>query len=154
MPSLYRTISSDPDFVALVALLDAELAERDGEDHSFYDQFNHIESLKYIVLLKENQRVIGCGAIKGLDNDIMEVKRMYVLKEFRGKGLASLLLAELEHWTFELGYSRCRLETGKRQPEAIALYLKNGYRQILNYGQYKGIENSVCFEKRVSRAKT
>lgn len=149
MPSIYRTISSDPDFIELVALLDAELAERDGEDHSFYDQFNSIDSLRYVVLLKENHRAVGCGALKIIDHDIMEVKRMFILNEFRGKGLAGSILAELEDWTLELGYSGCRLETGKRQPEAIALYVKNGYQRIPNYGQYKGIENSVCFEKHI-----
>jgi GNAT superfamily N-acetyltransferase len=78
---------------------------------------------------------------------IMEVKRMYTLPEYRGKGIASIVLAELEKWAAELGYQKTVLETGKRQPEAIALYEKNNYRQIPNYGQYAGVENSVCFEK-------
>jgi len=53
----------------------------------------------------------------------------------------------LEHWAVELGYKKCVLETGKRQPDAIALYTKQGYESIPNYGQYMGMENSVCFEK-------
>jgi putative acetyltransferase len=57
------------------------------------------------------------------------------------------VLAELEAWAAELGYPKCVLETGKRQPEAIALYEKQGYQRISNYGQYIGVENSVCFEK-------
>jgi len=77
----------------------------------------------------------------------MEVKRMYVLPQHRGKGLATRILTGLESWAKELSYQKCILETGKRQPEAIALYTKNGYIVIPNYGQYKGIENSVCFEK-------
>ena len=72
---------------------------------------------------------------------------MYVLTTQRGKGIASQLLQTLETWAKELGNTRCVLETGIRQPEAIALYEKNGYRRIPNYGQYKGIKNSVCFEK-------
>ena len=51
--------------------------------------------------------------------------------------------------SIELSCEKCILETGKRQPEAIELYKKNGYRIIPNYGQYAGIENSVCFEKEV-----
>jgi len=72
---------------------------------------------------------------------------MYTLPGSRGKGIASQVLAELERWAAELSYEKCLLETGKRQPEAIALYKKRGYRLIPNYGQYAGVENSVCFEK-------
>ena len=57
------------------------------------------------------------------------------------------ILAELETWAAELSFAKCILETGKRQPEAIGLYKKNGYKLIPNYGQYAEIENSVCFEK-------
>jgi GNAT superfamily N-acetyltransferase len=67
---------------------------------------------------------------------------------FRNKGIASLLLAELENWATELGHTRCILETGIRQTDAIALYKKNGYRVMDNYGQYAGVETSVCFEKK------
>jgi GNAT superfamily N-acetyltransferase len=80
----------------------------------------------------------------------MEVKRMYVLPNNRGKGIATTLLWELEKWALELGYMKCVLETGKRQPEAISLYEKSGYQRIPNYGQYKGVENSICFEKIVT----
>lgn len=76
---------------------------------------------------------------------------MYVTPEGRGKGVATKILAELESWAAELGYRYCILETGKRQPEAIALYKKMGYRIIKNYGPYAGVENSVCFEKRILR---
>jgi len=65
----------------------------------------------------------------------------------RGRGIAQMALAELEKWAAELGYKKCILETGKRQPEAIRLYEKSGYKIIPNYGEYLNIENSVCFEK-------
>ena len=70
---------------------------------------------------------------------------MYCRK--RGEGIATIILKELEVWAAELHYEKCRLETGKKQPEAIELYKKNGYKVIPNYGQYEGVENSVCFEK-------
>lgn len=151
MGRILRTDSSNPDFVKLVALLDADLALRDGEDNAFYAQFNGIDVLKNCVVYYEQDKAIGCGAIKRFDASAMEVKRMYVNPEARGKGIASLLLAELEQWTEELGYSHCVLETGQRQPEAIALYKKNNYSVIPNYPPYEGIENSVCFRKRVSK---
>lgn len=77
----------------------------------------------------------------------MEVKRMFTLPEKRGKGLASAILKELESWAKELGYKTTILETCKRQTEAVTLYNKCGYQVIPNYGQYIGIDNSICFEK-------
>ena len=58
-----------------------------------------------------------------------------------------MVLKELENWTQESGFKNCILETSIKQPEAIAFYKKNLYEQIPNYGQYIGIENSVCFKK-------
>jgi len=147
MTKIIRTNSDNSDFISLVKLLDAELAERDGEDHPFYAQFNKIAKIKYVVVAYENNKPVSCGAIKEYSPDTMEVKRMYTLPEFRGKGIATKVLIELEKWTKELGYEKCILETGKKQPEAIALYKKNGYELIPNFGQYAGVDNSICFKK-------
>ena len=142
-----RTTSSDKDFIALVALLDADLRIRDGEEHSFYAQFNKVDTIKHVVVIYENEMPIGCGAIKLFEENIMEVKRMYVNPNHRGKGIATLVLQALETWAKELDNKKTVLETGLKQQEAIALYKKNGYNIIPNYGQYVGVENSVCFEK-------
>ena len=142
-----RTNSENKDFQVLVKLLDKDLSIRDGADHSFYSQFNKIDKIKYAVVAFDDKIPVGCGAVKELSKDSMEVKRMYVLPERRGEGIATIILKELEVWTAELNYQKCLLETGKKQPEAIELYKKNGYRIIPNYGQYAGIENSICFEK-------
>lgn len=150
MIHLVRTDSAHADFVSLVKLLDADLAIRDGADHSFYAQYNTIDKIKYAVVAYENGKALGCGAIKEYAPDAMEVKRMYVSPESRKKGIASKVVAELEKWAKELSYVRCVLETGKKQPEAIELYKKSGYQQIPNYGQYIGIENSLCFEKKLT----
>jgi len=147
MIKIVRTSSENKDFIDLVKLLDADLAERDGDDHAFYHQFNKIDVIKYVVVLYKNEKPIGCGAIKEFDATAMEVKRMYTSPESRGKGIATKILSELEAWTKELSYEKCVLETGKRQPEAVQLYTKSGYKMIPNYGQYAGIENSICFEK-------
>jgi GNAT superfamily N-acetyltransferase len=142
-----RTDSTNQDFVKLVQYLDADLAGRDGEEHAFYAQFNTIDRLKYVVVVYETDHAVGCGAIKEYSPDRVEIKRMYTVPEKRGKGIASMVLQELERWASELSYDTCILETGNRQPEAIGLYKKNGYTIIPNYGQYAEIENSVCFEK-------
>jgi putative acetyltransferase len=147
MIKLIRTDSDNPDFAGLVSFLDEELEIRDGDDHLFYSQFNSISNIKYVVVARKDGRAIGCGAIKEYDKDTMEIKRMYISPESRKMGIASDILAELEKWASELSYAKCILETGRKQPEAIGLYKKNGYRIIPNYGQYCGVENSVCFEK-------
>jgi putative acetyltransferase len=142
-----RTDSDNPDFRQLVALLDKELAIVDGKDHTFYSQFNKIDKIRHVVVAYENEIAAGCGAIKEYEPETMEIKRMYVVPGSRKRGIASKVLSELESWTKELTYTKCILETGKRQPEAIGLYLKCGYNRIPNYGQYTGVENSVCFLK-------
>jgi len=147
MLTIIRTNSNDQDFINFVKQLDAYLAVKDGRDHAFYDQYNKLDKIKHVVVAYDNNQPVGCGAIKEYDSNTMEVKRMFTLPECRGKGIATKLLNELEKWTIELGYEKCILETGKRQPEAIALYKKNGYKSIPNYGQYTGMDNSVCFEK-------
>ena len=149
MITIKRTNSSDLDFINLVSYLDADLKIRDGEEHEFYNQFNSIVNLQHCIVAFESGIAVGCGAIKLLDKNTMEVKRMYVLPEHRGKGIASKILLDLENWAKELNYTKCVLETGYKQPEAIALYKRSGYRLIPNYGQYIGIENSVCFEKQL-----
>ena len=147
MIEILRTDSGNQDFIELVKHLDADLAERDGKEHSFYAQFNKIDKIKHVVVAYENGKPTGCGAIKEYAPGIMEVKRMYTLPENRGKGVASKVLTELETWATEMSYEKCILETDKKQPEAIHLYQKNGYTLIPNYGQYAEVENSVCFEK-------
>lgn len=145
-----RINSGDPDFIDLVKLLDADLAIRDGKDHSFFAQFNKLDSIKHVVVAYFGNLPAGCGAIKQCDDETMEVKRMFVKPEFRGKGIARAVLSELEKWTAELGYSFCILETGKKQPEAISLYKTSGYELIPNYGQYENVEMSVCMRKMVA----
>lgn len=144
---IIRTKKTDRRFTDLVGILDAELAERDGEDHGFYSQFNSVDDIQYAVLALKDDQPIGCGGLKMMNQQCVEVKRMFVQYNYRGTGIALSILLELEGWAKELGYSRCRLETGKRQPEAIAFYMKSGYHRIENYLQYKGVENSLCFEK-------
>lgn len=144
---LVRTNSTEPDFLKLVSLLDAELAGRDGEDHAFYSQYNKLDRIDTVVLCYEGREPVGSGAMKPFEPLTMEIKRMYVDPRLRGRGIAATVLRELEEWARELGITRTILETGKRQPEAIRLYEKNGYLRMPNYGPYIGVENSVCFEK-------
>lgn len=147
MIQIKKTSASDKDFASLVRDLDAELAVVDGEDHAFYDQFNKIGNIRNAIVLYYQDQPIGCGALKEFDTEAMEIKRMYIKQGYRGRGLASKILSNLENWALELNYKKCVLETGKRQKEAVILYKKRGYTEIPNYGPYIGVENSLCFEK-------
>lgn len=142
-----RTTSDNKDFQNLVKELDEDLKIRDGEDHAFYAQFNKTDTIKYAIVAYENEIPVGCGAIREYSGDTMEVKRMYVVTGKRGQGIASAILKQLELWTLELNFRKCILETGTNQPEAIAMYTKNGFEIIPNFGQYEKMEHSVCFQR-------
>lgn len=142
-----RTDSSDQDFQNLVQLLDADLAIRNGDDHAFYDQFNKIDNIKNCIVIYENDIPAACGAFKKFENDTVEIKRMYTKPDFRKKGFASAIVKELEIWAKEYGYTKAVLESSLQQNEAISVYEKSGYTRIPNYGQYIGIDKSVCYKK-------
>ena len=147
MIKIIRTNSENKDFINLVKKLDEYLKTTDGDEHDFYNQFNNIDVLKNVIVIYSDNIPVGCGAIKELNKSSMEVKRMYVSDENRGSGVAQKILTELEVWAKELDYKSCVLETGKRQIEAVKFYHKCEYKVIPNYGQYKAMENSICFEK-------
>jgi putative acetyltransferase len=90
---------------------------------------------------------VGCGALRPLETGVGEVKRMFVLPEFRGRGVARRILEALESRACDLGYTSVWLETGIGQPEAISLYKSAGYREFAGWGDYVGNPFSVCFEK-------
>ena len=147
MLTLTKTNSENNDFIHLIRFLDADLAQNNGDQNDFYAQFNKVNLIKHVIVAYEEDKAVACGAIKEYEPGVMEVKRMYTSPESRGKGIAGKILAELEAWAVELNYHKCILETGKTQVSAIHLYKKSGYASIDNYGQYAGVENSVCFEK-------
>ena len=149
MITLQRTTSDNTDFQYLVPFLDAELRIRDGDDHAFFAQFNKTDQIRHVVVAYIDNQAVGCGAFKVYNEKIAEIKRMFVLSDFRGKGIASHILTELEKWASEVHYTEAILETGKNQPEAIALYQKMGYHIIPKYGQYENAESSVCMKKMI-----
>ena len=149
MLRLTRTTTENPDFLALVALLDKYLAELDGDEHAFYAQLNVLKQVNPAVVAYLNNEPVGCGAFRELEPGVVEVKRMFVQPAHRGLGVARAVLGELEKWARELKNTACVLETGQKQMEAIRLYQKSGYVFTPNYGQYVGVENSVCMRKKI-----
>ena len=130
----------------MTSLFDAFLVEIDGDEKDFFAQYNQIY-IEDVLVYYENGIALGCGAFKELEPSIAEIKRMFVVPEGRGKGIATTILNELESWTKELNYTSCQLETSQKLENAIALYKKFGYKIIPNYGQYEGVESSICMKK-------
>ncbi len=150
MKSKYRTkrgSSSDPDFQELVRDLDRYLTITDGDEHDFYHQYNGIENIPYVVVIYDHKEPVACGSLRPMSEEMAEIKRMYVKPSRRRRGLASMVIRELEEWARELGLTSLVLETGKRQTEATSFYPAMGYRLIPNYGPYEGVENSLCYQK-------
>lgn len=104
-----------------------------------------------VVLARDDQGTpVGCGALRALGDGAAEVKRMYVVPAARGRGVARAVLAGLEAAARERGWSTLRLETGPRQPEAVGLYTRAGYRPIRAFGAYVGASDaadSLFFER-------
>lgn len=146
-PTLNRTTSDDADFRLLVNALDEDLYRRNGETQRQYQQYNKIDMIKHAIVIYIENRPVGCGCFKRFDDKTVEMKRMFVLPEMRGRQLAAKLLQELEQWAVEEGFTKAVLETGRRQVEAIRLYTVAGYSLTKNYGQYIGMEDSICYRK-------
>ncbi|NJN33739.1 MAG: GNAT family N-acetyltransferase [Saprospiraceae bacterium] len=143
-----KTTSEHPDFIALVSQLDAYLSVRNGEDDVFFKQFNKIDVIKNVILVFNTEGVaVGCGAFKKYDEQTVEIKRMFTLPTQRGRGIAKLVLSNLENWAAGLGFAFALLETRKDMVDAVNLYKRYGYEIIPNYDQYAAVETSICMKK-------
>jgi putative acetyltransferase len=149
MNQLIKTTSENLDFHFLVAQLDAHLAGIYGEEQAFFTQHNKVDAIKHVVVVYRDGKPVGCGGIKVYSDFEIEIKRMFVQPDQRGNGIASEILTVLENWAKELGYSETILETLKVKESVIAMYAKNGYALVPNYGQYIGVDSSVCMRKAI-----
>jgi hypothetical protein len=145
--SIKRTHGSDPDFQLLISHLDRELWDELKDDQATYDQFNKVPDIKTAIVVYNNSIPVASGCFKKFTDDTAEIKRMFVKKEFRGKGISKTVLNELEKWAGESGFTNAVLETSIRFKAARSLYENAGYKTIPNYGQYKDLEESVCMKK-------
>ena len=148
--TIKRTNGSDPDFAGLVGLSDTFYRQTFGAAMDYYDRFNTIDTIEHALVIYDEHAAVACGCFRLHDERTVEIKRMYVLPSVRNKGIATVVLAELERWVKELGYQTTVLETSKSLIEAVGLYRKNGYKQIENYGPYAGVETSICMMKDLS----
>jgi putative acetyltransferase len=136
----------------LIDALDAHLSSRYIPEQRFGPNLKPAQlapGLGTFVVARVDGRAVGCGAVRLLDPTTVEVKRMYVEPEMRGRGVAKEILSHLEGAARELGARRSVLETGIYQDEAIGLYRRAGYREVDCWGDYAGVPTSVCFEKAI-----
>jgi putative acetyltransferase len=101
------------------------------------------------LVARQDGAAVGCGALVPMDEYSVEVKRMFVARGFRGLGIATKILDELERLAREFDYDAMRLETGVKQPESIALYGKAGFYRIPNFPPFENDHSAVCFEKKI-----
>lgn len=147
MLRITRTTSDNPDFRDLVQQLDQDLLQRYPDVQAEYDKFNKIEKNDTVVVAYWSDVPVGCGCFKQFNEDTVEIKRMFVTKDLRGRGIATNILADLCTWAGELRFKKAVLETAARQPEAIHVYKKAGFEIIPNYPPYTNMELSMCMKK-------
>jgi putative acetyltransferase len=146
---LKRTTTADKDFQFLVSRLDHELWDELKEDQATYDPFNKVPDIKTALLIYINDEPAACGCFKQFDQETVEIKRMFVQKQYRGLGLSKKILQELEQWALEDHYREAILETSIHFTTARRLYETSGYSITPNYPPYTGLAESVCMRKRL-----
>jgi putative acetyltransferase len=136
-----------PDFGSLVTLLDAEIQAKNGEIQKVYDGFNKLDGIHDFFIVYAENMPVGIGALKYYDESTYEIKRVFVKKEYRGQGISKFLMKALETKAGEYNIKYLVLETTRHFVEAVNFYRSQGYQIIENYGQYVGMEMSLCMRK-------
>lgn len=155
MITLQRSNYLNLDFQKFCQELNKEFWVRYPDSQHHFEQYNKVDESAHIIVAYDDDIAIACGCFRSAtEQSTIEIKRMYVRPDRRGAGIAGKILSELEKWAGEEGYSRSILETGIKQPEAIAVYSRAGYRLIPNYPPYVGAMESVCMQKTLRCAST
>ena len=143
------TDGSNSDFIELCQSLDGFLNELVGgeENRAEYIPYNQLEDIHDVIVAYDNDVPVGSAGFKKYDDECAEVKRVFVKKEYRGKGISNKLMELLENVARKQGYRYLILESGEPLVAAMALYRKIGYKVIPNYGQYEDMPDSICMKK-------
>ena len=148
--SVRRGSIGSPAVQALISALNAEIAKRYPEENANFFRLDAGEIAPghgaFLVATVDGE-VVGCGAVRSLDDADAEIKRMYVMPSFRGRGIGRALLGALEGEARSLGATRLVLETGERMPEAVAFYERAGFTVIPPFDEYVGARLSLCMGK-------
>lgn len=134
----------------LIAALNAELEARYPEEGANFfrlDSEEVAEGRGAFLVAWLDEKPVGCGAVRMIEPVVAEIKRMYVDPSLRGRRIGRQIVLALEAHAIGLGAKSIVLETGPRQPEALALYSRAGFTEIPLYGEYVGSKFSVCMAK-------
>lgn len=146
-----RTDGRNQDFIENCRLLDMDLDRRVGKKikRDKYRKYNQLDEIQEAIVVYENHKAIGGGAIRRYDDENIELKRVFVQTEYQGQGIGSRLVSLLIEWAAELGYKRMILETGELLAESCAVYKKLGFEIIPNYEPYVNMPESLCMAKKL-----
>ena len=147
-----RTNGKDKDFIENCRLLDMDLDRRVGRaiKRDKYKKYNQLDEIQEAIVVYEDNKPVGGGAIRRYDDENVELKRVFVHTEYQGRGIGGRLVSLLIEWAMELGYKRMILETGELLAESCAVYKKLGFEVIPNYGPYADMPESLCMAKDIS----
>ena len=141
-----RCDGTNEDFIENCRLLDEDLDRRVGRviKRDKYAQFNQLDKIHEAIVVYQDGKPIGGGAIRPYDETAIELKRVFVRPEGQGHGIGTELVSKLIEWAKELGYQKMILETGDLLAESVHVYSKLGFRKIPNYGAYISMPESLC----------
>lgn len=148
------------DFMNLSKELDTYLDEAIGgaEKREKYKDFNHLDTMDYVLIAYAGDLPIGCGALREYSNEenrrSIEMKRVYVKEAYRSRGIATGMMQRMLDYARRHGYEEILLETGEFLKDACKLYTRFGFEQIPNYGAYVNMEESLCMRKKLMETGT
>ncbi|MCQ2013219.1 GNAT family N-acetyltransferase [Clostridium butyricum] len=147
-----RIIETQPNTQDAISLMEQlsnslEVITGDSGKNSFNSNDVCVPRSLFVVAYNEDGEAIGCGAIRPINEDVAEVKRMFA--KTKAIGVGSEILHYLENHAQKLGYSALWLETRLINKRAVSFYEKKGYHRISNYGKYVNKSEAVCFEKNI-----
>lgn len=143
------------EFIVLCGELDMFLNHAIGGEskREKYKKFNHLDTMDYVMVAYDKEYAVGCAALRKYSEKEIEVKRVFVREEYRGKNIGGLLLEHLIAWAKGSGFERMILETGEFLGSSVRLYARYGFEQIENYGAYKDMKESLCMGLNIGKDK-
>lgn len=144
-----RTDGKNKDFVENCRLLDMDLDRRVGKKikREKYEKYNQLDEIQEAIVVYNDNKAVGGGAIRRYNNEDIELKRVFVHTKYQGQGIGTKLVSLLIEWDAELGYKRIILETGELLEESCYVYKKLGFKVIPNYGPYVDMPESLCMAR-------
>lgn len=141
------TNEKDERFIELARQLDDEYFQKHGDKVLKYKEYNDLKDPHIVILALNWQRPIACASFRILDKDTIEIRRVYVKKRYRRKGIAYKLVKQLEKLAMEENFRCSIIETGSANEAAINLYKKLDYERVDNFGFFKGDDMCICMRK-------